>query len=59
MKALSRLAGIRMGTSEVMFMIVTHEWYRERKKKALALGLTRDFEADAEEAFSEEEKIYE
>lgn len=53
-----RLATIWTGTSEVMSMIVAHEWYREylkgRKDKS-----TRDFEADAEEAFAEDEKIYE
>jgi butyryl-CoA dehydrogenase len=53
-----RLASIWTGTSEVMSMIVAHEWYRECKK-ARAANLTRDFEADAEEAFAEEEKIYE
>ncbi|HOO00917.1 MAG TPA: acyl-CoA dehydrogenase family protein [Syntrophales bacterium] len=53
-----RLATIWTGTSEVMSMIVAHEWYREcmmeRAKRKM-----RDFEADAEEAFAEEEKIYE
>lgn len=53
-----RLATIWTGTSEVMSMIVAHEWYREYKK-ARAAALTRDFEADAEEAFAEDEKIYE
>jgi butyryl-CoA dehydrogenase len=53
-----RLASIWTGASEVMSMIVAHEWYRECKK-ARATGLTRDFEADAEAAFAEEEKIYE
>ena len=53
-----RLASIWTGTSEVMSMIVAHEWYRECKK-ARAGNLMRDFEADAEEAFAEEEKIYE
>jgi len=53
-----RLATIWTGTSEVMSMIVAHEWYREYKK-IRAANLTRDIEADAEEAFAEEEKIYE
>ena len=53
-----RLASIWTGTSEVMFMIVTHERHRECKK-AWASNLMRDFEADAEEAFAEEEKICE
>jgi alkylation response protein AidB-like acyl-CoA dehydrogenase len=53
-----RLATIWTGTSEVMSMIVAHEWYREYRKLRAA-NLTRDIEADAEEAFAEEEKIYE
>jgi alkylation response protein AidB-like acyl-CoA dehydrogenase len=53
-----RLATIWTGTSEVMSMIVAHEWYRECLK-ARAAQLTRDIEADAEEAFAEDEKIYE
>jgi len=42
----------------VMSMIVAHESYREflMEKKS---RLTRDFEADAEEADAEDEKIYE
>ncbi len=53
-----RLATIWTGTSEVMSMIVAHEWYREHKK-ARASVTTRNFEADAEEAFAEDEKIFE
>jgi butyryl-CoA dehydrogenase len=53
-----RLATIWTGTSEVMAMIVAHEWYREYLKARTA-KLTRDFETDAEEAFVEDEKIYE
>ncbi|MCX7634264.1 MAG: acyl-CoA/acyl-ACP dehydrogenase [Syntrophales bacterium] len=53
-----RLATIWTGTSEVMSMIIAHEWYREYLKDRAA-KLTRDFEADAEEAFAEDEKIYE
>lgn len=53
-----RLASIWTGTSEVMSMIIAHEWYREMKK-AKKDAKMRDFEADAAEAFAEEEKIYE
>ena len=54
-----RLATIWTGTSEVMSMIVAHEWYREfLKAKAKGL-LARDFEADAAEAHAEDEIIYE
>lgn len=51
-----RLATIWTGTSEVMSMIVAHEWYREFLK---AKGLARDFEADAQEAHAADEIIYE
>jgi len=40
-----------------MSMIIAHEWYREFLK--LKETRARDFEADAEEAFAEDEKIYE
>jgi alkylation response protein AidB-like acyl-CoA dehydrogenase len=54
-----RLATIWTGTSEVMSMIVAHEWYREfLKAKAKGL-LARDFEADAAEAHAADEIIYE
>jgi alkylation response protein AidB-like acyl-CoA dehydrogenase len=53
-----RLATIWTGTSEVMSMIVAHEWYREFLK-AKAKGLARDFEADAEQAHAVDEIIYE
>lgn len=53
-----RLASIWTGTSEVMSMITAHEWYREQKQAREAAGL-RDYEADAVDAFAEEEKIYE
>jgi len=53
-----RLATIWTGTSEVMAMIIAHEWYRECMK-TLASKSMRDFEADAEEAYAEDEKIYE
>jgi len=53
-----RLASIWTGTSEVMSMITAHEWYREFLGKEIRTR-PRDHEADAEEAFAEEEKIYE
>jgi len=53
-----RLATIWTGTSEVMSMITAHEWYREFLGKEI-YSRPRDHEADAEEAFAEEEKIYE
>jgi hypothetical protein len=39
-------------------MIIAHEWYRERLKRK-ATAQERDYEADAPEAFAEDEKIYE
>ncbi len=39
-------------------MIVAHEWYNE-VVKSNAGGDIRDYEADAEDAFVEGEKIYE
>jgi alkylation response protein AidB-like acyl-CoA dehydrogenase len=53
-----RLATIWTGTSEIMSMITAHEWYREFLTKHAAQQ-PRDYETDAEEAFAEEEKIYE
>lgn len=53
-----RLASIWTGSSEVMSMIIAHEWYRERLKRK-APAQERDYEADAPEAFAEDEKIYE
>lgn len=53
-----RLASIWTGTSEVMSMITAHEWYREYLLQKAA-NLPRDYEDDAEDAFAEEEKIYE
>lgn len=49
-----RLASIWTGTSEVMSMIVAHEWYREFMRKKLP----RDYETDAQEAHAVDEKIY-
>ena len=52
-----RLASIWTGTSEVMSMIIAHEWYREfQKTRNLA---TRDFAAIAQEADAADEIIYE
>jgi alkylation response protein AidB-like acyl-CoA dehydrogenase len=51
-----RLASIWTGSSEVMSMIIAHEWYRENLKEQAARK-QRDYEADAEEAASEE-KVY-
>jgi butyryl-CoA dehydrogenase len=53
-----RLASIWTGSSEVMSMIIAHEWYRECLKRK-APAQERDYEADAPEAFAEDEKIYE
>lgn len=53
-----RLATIWTGTSEVMAMIAAHEWYREFLGREIH-SRPRNHEADAEEAFAEEEKIYE
>jgi alkylation response protein AidB-like acyl-CoA dehydrogenase len=52
----TRLAMIWTGTSEVMNLIIQHEFYRE----LLARGEeVRDVEADALSAEEEEEKVYE
>ncbi|MCK9363841.1 MAG: acyl-CoA/acyl-ACP dehydrogenase [Syntrophales bacterium] len=53
-----RLATIWTGTSEVMSMIVAHEWYKETEINRKN-SQRRDYEADAAEAFAEDEKIYE
>jgi len=53
-----RLASIWTGSNEVMSMIIAHEWYRETGAGRKSAPV-RDFEADAAEAFAEEEKIYE
>lgn len=52
------LASIWTGSNEVMAMIIAHEWYRE-SSGAGGEASVRDFEADAAEAFAEDEKIYE
>ena len=53
-----RLASIWTGTSEVMSMVIAHEWYREFLMSKQATR-ARDYEADAEEADALDEKIYE
>lgn len=53
-----RLASIWTGSNEVMSMIVAHEWYREFHLQKQARQ-ARNFAADAEEAFAEDEIIYE
>lgn len=53
-----RLASIWTGTSEVMSLIAASEWYKKYQADQEA-GLTRNSENDAQEAFAEEEKIYE
>lgn len=53
-----RLASIWTGSNEVMSMIIAHEWYRESAARK-SVEASRDFEADAAEAFAEDEKIYE
>lgn len=52
-----RLASIWTGTSEVMSMIIAHEWYSEFLKNKGKLP--RDFAADAAEAEAADEIIYE
>lgn len=52
-----RLSSIWTGTSEVMSMIIAHEWYKEFEKEKQ--NRPRDSEADAEESFALDEKIYE
>lgn len=52
-----RLSSIWTGTNEIMSTIVAHEWYREQATGAPEAR--RDFEADAENADAEEEKVFE
>ena len=52
----ARLMMIWTGTSEIMNLIIQHEYYRQVLGQAPAI---RDLEGDAEEAFAEDEKIYE
>jgi alkylation response protein AidB-like acyl-CoA dehydrogenase len=52
----ARLLIIWTGTSEIMNMIIQHEYYRET---LAPVAKTRDVEDDAQEARAEDEKIYE
>lgn len=52
----ARLAMIWTGTSEIMNLIIQHEYYKEVLGEKISI---RDLEADAPEADQEEEKIYE
>jgi alkylation response protein AidB-like acyl-CoA dehydrogenase len=52
----ARLAMIWTGTSEIMNLIIQHEYYKEVLGEKASL---RDLEADAPEADKEEEKVYE
>jgi len=52
----ARLSIIWTGTSEIMNLIIQHEYYRETLKPATS---ARDVEDDAQEAHAVDEKIYE
>ncbi len=52
----ARLSIIWTGTSEIMNLIIQHEYYRETLKPAVNV---RDVEDDAQEAHAADEKIYE
>jgi alkylation response protein AidB-like acyl-CoA dehydrogenase len=52
----ARLMMIWTGTTEVMNLIIQHEYFKEVLKLDESI---RDVESDAEEAFAEDEKIYE
>jgi alkylation response protein AidB-like acyl-CoA dehydrogenase len=52
----ARLALIWTGTSEIMNLIIQHEYYTELDESKTK---TRDVEHDAAEADKEEEKVYE
>lgn len=58
-----RLASIWTGTSEVMSMIIAHEWYREHAEQLAATRAARvrprDLEGDAVSAMAAAEKVYE
>ncbi len=51
----ARLASIWTGTSEIMNLIIQHEYYSELK---LNKNTSRDIELDAKAAFENDEKIY-
>jgi hypothetical protein len=46
------------GSSEVMSMIIAHEWYREHSARKTT-DRKRDYEGDAHESEDLDEKIYE
>jgi alkylation response protein AidB-like acyl-CoA dehydrogenase len=52
----ARLSIIWTGTSEIMNLIIQHEYYKETLKPAVSV---RDVEDDAQEAHAVDEKIYE
>jgi hypothetical protein len=52
----ARLSTIWTGTSEIMNLIIQHEYYKEITEAKL---LQRDTELDAKEAFASEEKVFE
>jgi len=54
----ARLASIWTGTSEVMNLIIQHEFYKELMDEEES-GTIRNVELDAEESQAQEEKIYE
>ncbi len=53
-----RLASIWTGSNEIMSAITANEWYKEFIRTREARHV-RDYENDCEEAFAEDEKIYE
>ncbi len=54
----SRLASIWTGTSEIMNLIIQHEFFRELEQEEQARKI-REVELDAEEAHAQDEKIFE
>jgi alkylation response protein AidB-like acyl-CoA dehydrogenase len=52
----SRLAMIWTGTSQIMNLIIQHEYYKELTERK---DQVRDVEHDAAEADKEDEKVYE
>ena len=52
----TRLIMIWTGTNEIMNLIIQHEFYKEL---AADKAKVREVELDAEEAFNDDEKIYE
>ncbi len=54
-----RLASIWTGTSEIMNLIIQHEYFKQFEKKKAEDSKFRDIENDAAEAEAADEKIYE